>query len=58
MLIIGGEFNLDPDRDKQAFKILSDLFFSFNCQNLVTSPTGADNILDQLFCNYKNTASV
>lgn len=31
---------------------------SHNCENLVTSPSRASHILDNLFCNYRNNSIV
>lgn len=49
--IIGGDFNFDPVRDKQAYKSLEDILLPFNLRNIVTKPTRGQYILDHIYTN-------
>lgn len=48
-IVVMGDFNLDPERDKNEYKVLSDVLLSYNLVDVVVEPTRGDKILDHVF---------
>lgn len=48
-VVVMGDFNMDPERDKKDFKALSDLLLAYGLTDTVGSPTRGDKILDHVF---------
>lgn len=58
-IILGGDFNLDPDRDKDKYKILKDILSSYGlATNVVNKPTRYGYILDHVYVNFEVKCNV
>lgn len=50
-IIVGGDFKLDPTRDSIFYEMLTDLFNTYNCLNIVNDFTRNSYIIDHIFTN-------
>nr|CAI5834246.1 unnamed protein product [Callosobruchus analis] len=55
LIILSGDFNLDPQRDRHYYSLLSTLLRSYGMKNYISQPTRQSHILDHFFTNLQTS---